>query len=406
MHLHSNEIYSWLSSKICTLFSLAFLFILIASFSVQAQQGQFYLEVQLHPYYGNAESIRLIDVISSQEGGGPPLFSLFLQNENNQQREENLYFSIRIHSDRNGIISDEQQISGFPFGLNPGQQLVTDYYNVKHELPELPENIYFDGGLTAAGEQMFNNLGGSSLLPPDRYVVEVEVYQGGNRNSGGKLVATSSTELGVNLTADAHVLYLIGPGGEPGSDIQISTLYPEFQWDGTAGSTYRLVVVEASRDESPESLIGGALSTEAIRQGSGIRSGQGNLAHEILDFRVNTSTFQFPSSGVQPLEPGKRYYWQVLSERTGSNGTVTHPSEIWSFSVTSMNQLVQAEGELVRILKGLLGEARYQQLSRSGYNLESIEIDGTRHSGAMVMELLRQIRNDLSNGSTTSIVKE
>jgi len=115
---------------------------------------------------------------------------------------------------------------------------------------------------------------------------------------------------------------------------------------------------------------------------------------------VTESTYQYPSSGAQPLEPGKTYYWQVqtMLQRSGDAERVT--SEIWTFSLSGSSENLSTPpvtGEVEDALIALLGEDAYRQLQSEGFELTGLEYDGQEFTGpaatVKLEELLQLIRD-------------
>ncbi len=384
---------------------LAVLFLLSGT-SVQqskAQNAQVFLELQLSPNLTNSQAINLTNILANN-GRGTNLFSLYLQNENMSSAANNLYFNLELRSEKQGLIADMYQQQGKPFSLDPGQQIYATNNQVQTGLPGVEEQIDFDGGLTPDGEEFVNDLGGSTKLPADRYIVTVELYQGANKRNGGIRVASSVQEFGGDIADDDRDIFLTSPGDVVGSGMEITNPYPEFRWEGSNGTNYRLIVVEAKGQDSPESLIQGALSTEPILNQGAAATGS-LLDYEILDARARRTSFQMPPSGVQKLEPGKLYFWQVQAELNTSNGVETRTSEIWSFRLAEQGnqQTIQAGQELARTLRSLLGNDQYRQLAQRGFRLQSIVIDGQTITGPAALQQLVELKSKLDAGDISII---
>lgn len=371
---------------------------------VSAQRAQLSLDLQINESLTSAQVIHITNVFSGG-GRGSSLYTLFLRNENVSQPADNLYFNIRFRSDKKGLLANMYQKQGQPFSLKPGQQVYATSNNIDGGLPGVEEDIRFDGGMTSTGRRFFNDLGGSAKLPPDRYKVQVDIFQGGNSINGGIWVASAEAELGESIREGMYDIYLTSPGDVIGSDTEITNPYPEFRWEGSPGIGYRLVVVEASGQDSPESLLQGALSTEPVQlNGNGGMETQ--LDYEILDVRLNQASFRFPSAGVQALESGKTYYWQVLTELSSSNGPDIRTSEIWSFTLAGpgSQQALQVSGELEQVLRQFLGNSQYEQLQQDGFRLQSLVIDGEVITGTSAQQRLMELKNKLDQGEISIVV--
>src|SRR5699024_3860425 len=150
-----------------------------------------------------------------------------------------------------------------PFGLNPSQQVYSPNLNAEG-LPCTGTQIVLQGGLSDEGKKMLNSMKGSTNLPKDIYTIKVCIYQGANVQPGDKQKICDQLLFVTSLVEDADEIYLTTPGAVSGSNIDISTLYPNFSWSGLTGVDYRLIVVEAQPGRSPQSLINSALSSAPI----------------------------------------------------------------------------------------------------------------------------------------------
>lgn len=371
----------------------------------QAQNAELNLELVLSSNLTDSEVIPLQTLIQN-DGKGQKLFDLYLENLNTNEPAENLYFNIILSTEKHGTIVEAYQEEGKPFSLRSRQQVIATNNTIGNGgLPGIKEYIGFDGGLTSAGDDFYNNLKGSTKLPPDTYSIQVDIYQGHNSKNGGIKVASTSAQLGVEITEDVKDIYLTSPGDVIGSSVEITNPYPEFRWEGANNATYRLVVVEAKGDESPESLIQGALSTDPILENG--KSGMGSLLdHEILDAKLNKRSFQFPTSGVKSHEEGQLYFWQVLLELKTSNGIETRPSEIWEYSLAEQgtdDNVVDNSPELRRALNQLLGQGQFKEMQRNGYKLQSIVIDGQTVSGAVALQRIADFLDRVEQGDITIV---
>lgn len=364
-------------------------------------QAQLSLDVEVDETLANSQTINIQTLIANN-GRGPSLFRMFLRN-NSSEYLNDLYLRILVESENIGRIADIKQVDGQPFSLSPRQQVFATNNNIGDGLPGVEEVIQFNGDLTAQGEEFVNRLQGSTTLPADTYQITLEVYQGSVR---GELMASQSAEVGANIVENPKSFYLLSPGDVVGSDATISSTYPNFQWQGATGTSYRLIVVESKGNDSPQSLMDGAQSTQPI-QSDGV-SGSGSLVdYEMLDVVINRSSFQYPNSGVQSLQPGKKYYWRIINQLETSNGIDTRESEIWSFTVldTRNRAALQGGGEFSRLLEQLMG-SRFQQIIQEGYSFQSIVIDGQEYKGGQALQKLMELDRQIQQGDVSIIIEE
>lgn len=366
-----------------------------------AQEAQLSLDIQVNEALANSQSIDVKSLVSNT-GSGPTLFQIYLTNRNPNEYANNLYLEVIIRSDKVGTIADATQIDGQPFSLSPGQQIYATNNSISKGLPGVEEVIQFDGGLTQAGKDFVSNLQGN--LPADRYSVEINVFQGGRQENK---VASASAEVGTHIVEDINNFYLLSPGDEVGSHSLISNSYPNFQWQGQAGTTYRLLVVEGKENDSPQSLLDGAENTPPIRK-NGISAGGSLVDYEMLDAVVDGSSYQYPSSGVQNLEPGKTYYWRVIRQLNTGDGVNTKKSEIWSFSLPQQQKSVvttQDNGDFKKALKSVLGN-KFEKFAQDGYSFQSIQIDGQTYQGGQALQKLLELSRRVEQGDVSIIIEE
>ncbi|MEL7833489.1 hypothetical protein [Fodinibius sp. Rm-B-1B1-1] len=363
--------------------------------------GQLTLDFEVSETLENAQFISIQSLLAN-DLQGPTLFQLSLENNNTSERIEDLYFRIVFESNKIGRILEVRQVAGTPFSLDAGQRVYATNNNSVDGLPGIKETLSFEHHFTEAGRNFYNNLKGTTSLPADRYQVRVEVYRG---STSGELLASQADEIGANIAEDTRDFYLLAPGDELGSGIVISNRYPNFQWQGGTGGTYRLIVVESRNNESPESLMEGALSTEPI-ESVGTNGGGSLVDYEMLDVVVNGSGYQYPNSGVQDLEEDTQYYWRIINQLKTGSGKQERESEIWSFTlgdVGSASNSSQA-GETVRALKQILGD-RFEELQQNGFSLESIEIEGQTFRRSQAMQKLMELARKNNQGDVSIIIE-
>lgn len=369
--------------------------------TIQAQNSaNIDLDVQAESILTNAQIIELANFAFDESGLGSRLLTFRIQNLDSE-RAENLYLDFQIVSDRRGTIVEAFQRADRPFSLNGGQSAVASNNAVaRGSISGISEPIMLDGDLTNQGESLINSLQGRTTLPVDEYEILVRVYQNGNRFSG-TLVAENSVIIGTNLVDGDLSIYLQAPGDVVGTDITITNNYPEFRWEGLQDLTYRVVVVEDQPGETPETLIQSALSTSAAPAGQSTSL----LEFEHADVLVNGTSFQYPSSGVQTLREGNRYYWQVFSTLTTTSGEERFSSEIWSFRLgggaarTAANAgMIDLDEDVQQVLVALLGSDIFGELADGDYQLESIDFDGVELTGEIAREELIRLIEKIQEG--------
>lgn len=388
----------WL--KVCRTIG-GIVFLLLFASSSNLVYGQLTLDFEVDETLENSQAINVQSLLANNLQG-PTLFQLYLENQNTSERLEDLYFRVVFESDKVGRILEVRQVSGTSFSLDPGQQIYATNNNSANGLPGIEEALSFEHNFTEAGRNFYNDLKGSTSLPADRYQVRIEVYRG---SAGGELIASQTDEVGANIAEDTRDFYLLSPGDVLGSGTVISNPYPNFQWQGGSGGTYRLIVVESRNNESPQSLMEGAFSTEPI-ESAGSNGGGSLVDYEMLDVVVNGSGYQYPNSGVQDLEEDTQYYWRIINQLTTSSGEQERESEIWSFTLADMRSASNSSqaGETARALEQILGD-RFDEMRQNDFSFESIEVEGqTFRSGQAMQKLMELVRKN--NQGDVSIIIE
>lgn len=385
--------------KITCCCTLPLFLLVIAPGETVAQNPRVNVDLQISERLSQSEVLNLAEIMR-RRGGGSNLFELIIENEESERIEE-LYLSVRLKSDQ-GTLVDIYQRSSTPFHLDPNQMVFTNRFD---EFPGIDESLLFDGGLTSEGEEFVNDLEGTIRLD-DELTAEVFLHQGANIRDGGREIASAQVSVGSGLVEDIRDIYLTTPGDAPGSDTEIFNSFPEFRWEGPSNVRYRLIVVEQQDNETPESLIQGALSTSpTIRNNQS--AGGSLLEYEMLDVQLNDVSFQYPSSGVQKLQSGRTYYWQVIAELKGSDQQVQQSSEIWEFSLggvetESVSESAENPDELENVLREIMGEAEYSEMENDGFQLESIEVDGVTISDSEAYKQLIEFKQRIDAGEVTT----
>lgn len=364
-----------------------------------AQQTELSLSVRLNEGLSGAQAINLQSLASTK---GAAIFQVFLRNESSEAAH-NLFFNISLRSEEGGVILDLYQTERHPFSLNPGQIVYATNNNIDSP-PGIKEFIDFEGGFTPEGKNFVNELGGSTYIPAGRYVIEIEVYQGHNKKNGGIQIASAMAALGSTIIGNLESVYLLSPGNVVGLEATVANQFPYFQWQGISNIDYRLIVVEARNNESPESLISGAMSTPPIRLAGAAKQGS-LISYEMLDIIIHRPGFQYPNAGVQALKPGKKYYWQVFTELKGNMRQEVRSSEIWGFTISQKGTMAVGKNSssTIEALRGILGE-KFEGFMLQGYSFQSIEIDGQLYRGSQALQKLTELSGKSGRGEISIIV--
>lgn len=367
----------------------------------------------LHGQNGVRVDIRLSDPVTQAQvlglstlgvdrrGEGQPLGTLLIQNTTSEKQDD-LYLHVKVTSTSKGTLVEMDQEQ--PFSLSPSQMVQANNNRLQEGLPGIETTPTFSGGLTDAGEEFVNDLEGQTQLPNDQYTLSLAVYQGANRPSGGQELDRSSATVGSSPSADVASIYINRPGGEVGSGLDpvINTQRPTFNWAGESGLDYRLVVVQSGGQDSPETLIGSAEGTGPILVGNNSRNNT-LLEHEMADVRLSSNSFQYPSSSVKQLQPGKTYLWRVSALVQTAEGENVIPSAIWSFSIadSQSDEPTEMSNQMRQTLRDLMESDQLSALQEAGMSPQSVVIDGQEYSGAEMERKLNEFLNRARRGEIT-----
>lgn len=377
--------------KIPALLVLLAVFAFVPNKKILAQDQIVSLEIEVSDVLSNSQFIGLTSLGLNSEGRGPVLVSGFIHNETDTVVTD-LFLEVSVYAGKVGRIIHVTSRPGFAFSLPVGSVYVTNNTLSEDGVQGIKETVKFDGGLTAEGDNFIESLDGSTTLPADIYSIEAIVFQ--NTNENGRVdLASVVAEIGGGIPVSESVdFFLRTPGDVTDANVEITNPYPQFSWEGEQGIEYRLLVVKGSDTDSPESLLQSARSSAPPAEGGSL------LQYENLDVKVIGESFQYPSSGAQPLEPGQTYYWQLsTSIQTGVNFE-ERTSEIWSFKLSepeTTDAPITITEETKKAIVNLVGNGRFENLLSSGYTFQSFQIDGVTYSGnqasIILAELLRKI---------------
>ena len=356
------------------------------------------INLQLEPSatLENTQVLSLTGLGLDGDGSGPVLISGFLENMT-AETINNLYIEVKVNAAKVGDIIELRSYSTLPISLEPYQSVYATNNDLANErIPGIDQKIQFSGGFTPEGDEFFENLSGSTTLPKDIYTIQVIIFRVTNAD-GRQDLASSVIEIGGGAASsfDESEIYLKTPGDILGAPADITNPYPQFSWEGANDVSYRLLVVEDNGQDSPESLLQSAKSSPPINEGGSL------LEFENLDVTVNGTSFQYPSSGAQPLQQGFTYHWRVITTFQSSGDIVEISSEIWSFTLANPSQSAGAppvSKEVEQAIVELIGQDAFRRLKARGFKLMAIEYDGQEFTGpaasVKLEELLQKIRDE------------
>ena len=382
--------------------------VLLFSAPLVAQQnpGDVVVDIRLMDAVTKAQLISLSTLGIDARGRGQRVMELVLQNRLNQT-VSNLFFHVTVSSSNVGLIAEVDSKPDTPFSLRPNQLMITDNNRLYDGLPEIPELVGFVGDLTSQGKTFIESLDGATRLPDAVYTVVVSIYQGSNRPNGGRLISTVTQSVGSQPITNTIDFNLLTPGGPLGSNELVASSQPSFRWDGPSNTEYRLILVQdLGRGQSPEALIQAAISTEPT---SGQASVGTLLEHEILDVVLTSNNYFYPAAGVKRLQPGARFYWQVIARIRTSRGTDNRPSGIYEFRLSNPQAAQNAEIQAVTVpLAASISPevaAAIQNLIQNGFKMDKLVIDGRELSGSALEAFLEDFVEKIKRGEII-IVKQ
>ena len=79
---------------------------------------------------------------------------------------------------------------------------------------------------------------------------------------------------------------------------------------------------------------------------------------------TTSNVFQYPTSGVESLVPGKIYVWQIQRIFETTNGNEEQLSELYAFKIQSMESSENSNQIAIELenIKLLIGENKYNQI--------------------------------------------
>lgn len=372
----------------------------------QQNPGDVFVDIRLTEAVTKAQVLSLSTLGVDVRGRGQRVMELVVQNRLNQP-VGNLYFHITVSSSTVGLIAEIDSKADSPFSLRPNQLMVTDNNRLHDGLPEIPEYVHFEGDLTSDGKTFVESLDGATRLPDAVYTVVLSIYQGGNRLTGGRVIANVTQSVGSRPITNTVDFNLLTPGGPLGANEIIATNQPSFRWDGPSNTEYRLILVQdPGRGQTPESLIQAAISTEPV---SGQAAVGTLLEFEFLDVVISSNNYFYPAAGVKRLQPGFKYYWQVIARIRTSRGIDNRPSGIFEFTLSNPQaaQNAEVQSAALPLASSISPEvaAAIQNLIQSGFKMDKLMVDGRELTGPTLQAFLEEFVEKIKRGEIV-IVKQ
>lgn len=311
----------------------------------------------------------------TQSGNSPLLFWVEITNAYPDSQLVSLKLSISYNSLASGEIEELASGETEPFNLPPSPPpLRIDNQNMfsqasKYKLKDY--NINKD-----AADELLNAILASGKLPSGTYEFHLEII---NANTGN-VNNDDTIELEIS---NPTTLDLISPGELASSSEppEIYTTLPLFQWESDA-SQFRFTVCEKlSTNNSPEDVMDNEPRIEKI---------------------IETTTFQYPSTGAFTLEEGKTYFWQVVAITQSSSGPIEMESEIWGFKIANFSSGATSayHMQIVNILKSILGDDVVDNLFTENGELANFTSTGVilKNGVSISMEELNALIQEMLTG--------
>lgn len=316
----------------------------------------------------------LADLDLTRSSGGMPIFWVELRNTSGVARQ--VFLKVALESRNFGYLAWGQTA---PFTLEAGELRRLDNQNLVREGGRY-SFVDYDWNRQLAAE-LENYLFAHGKLRPDLYTLVIEVYDAATS------LLQDDTSLSLDVT-NPSTLDLVGPGARvEGEELPlVYTTWPVFLWESDI-DLFHLIVAEKPMDvhvpvdASPEQILANQVRLDKflrVHRGPGVPRPSGP------DTLVLPSTFfQYPASGVLPLQEGRSYFWRLTGIVPTSGTTVHIESEIWGFTVanfasggTSPEHL-----QLLAQLRSLLGDEPVDALFAAGGPLYGCLFTGLLQDG-------------------------
>lgn len=222
-------------------------------------------------------------------------------------------------------------------------------------------------------------------LPSGEYRFRIELWDAGD-NCNSLITMYDSEEIILRLKT-INRLDLIYPA----DNSILNTTFPMFQWvyEGTEVelSVYERLPHHRSKEEASSGV------PQAVQMLSG------------------TTSFQYPTSGVRPLENGKTYVWKVVGKTlgTGGVGSVIN-SEIWQFSISEITGSTESSSQVnnvvnqIQFLYGLSPELLSDLLSGKLQFSGVFLVDGKQVSVEEMLAILQELATNPDMIITVQVV--
>ncbi|MBC7188505.1 MAG: hypothetical protein H5U38_15890 [Calditrichaeota bacterium] len=349
--------------------------------------------------FTDVRTFYLADLDLTRSGTGTPIFWAELRNTSPVAQQ--IYIRVQLASQEFGLLAWGKTDT---FTLGPAEVLRLDNLNLVREGGRF-SFVEYDWNRQVATE-LQDYLFAHGKLRPDIYTLTIEVYDAWSTSMH------DDASLSMDIT-NPSTLDLVAPGARvEGEDLPlVYTIWPVFLWESDI-DLFRLVVAEkpvdvhVPIDASPEQIL-----QDQVRLSTYLRvhRGPGAPPPSSPDTVVVPSTFfQYPETGVLPLQEGRTYFWRLTGLVPTSGTTVEMESEIWGFKVATLSagDTSPEHLQLLAQLHSLLGDEVAEALFAAGGPLYGCRFTGLVQDGegrAMtVAELVSLVRQLQQSGTELS----
>ncbi|MCR4437885.1 MAG: hypothetical protein QHJ34_02425 [bacterium] len=342
--------------------------------------------------FSDVRTFYLADLDLTRSGGGMPIFWIELRNTSSAAQQ--VYIRLQLESHDFGVLAWGKTDT---FTLGPAEVRRLDNQNLVQEGGRY-SFVEYDWNHQLAAE-LQDYVFAHGKLRPDLYALTIEVYDAGSASM------LDDASLTLDIT-NPSTLDLVAPGARvEGEDLPlVYSIWPVFLWESDI-DLFHLVVAEkpvdvhVPIDASPEQIL-----QDQVRLSKYLRvhRGPGAPPPSSGDILVVPSTFfQYPETGVLPLQEGRTYFWRLTGIVPTSGTTAEMESEIWGFKVAplSAGDTSPEHLQLLAQLRSLLGDEALEALFAAGGPLHGCVFTGVVQDGegramtlAELVSLVTQLR--------------
>jgi hypothetical protein len=359
---------------------LFFNIVLFVSMAVYGRQNT--VRINLDQYFSQqADQITELLLMPVQSDLQEPVLQIELINDTDETLQD-LYLEISIGSENFEELLQISLNENSPFIMEGGANIqFTNKDLADRSISGMAGNQQFDFVISENARNLINRIQQGITPLPDRFLLDVSVYQNNPESNGGNEIASEAVAFDVDVLSQKLMITASETDMENLSNLDLRVDQPVFQWNGNPDQTYRLVVVEDTPENDEQALL-----RQSFNQALNGTERTNLNEFEYLDILVTGDRYEYPSDRNKPLEHGKDYAWQVQTTVLTPNGEQTVTSEIWKFSLHTL-----IEAEVRDLLVTLFGNEKVEQMIANGLQLDQIEIGDTVYTNNEAVEYLKDL---------------